>query len=221
MVSVVLPTKGRAAQAARCVERFLQTSRGYGVEVVVVTDEDPETVAACRDSGALVLDPPVSRGAIWAWNFGAAIAEGDVLVLGADDLWPMHGWCGEMLERMAAFPEGDGLVGFNDLARRGEELATHYAMSRRYCARYNGGVLACPKYRHFYIDNEANARAKRAGRFVWAEFAVLEHRHPAWQKAPVDAGYAARQPWIDGDAQTFFERAQAGFPDDFDPVVVW
>lgn len=218
-VSVVLPSRGRAAQARRCVERLLATTRGYALEVVVVTDGCRETSEALRPLADRLVELPRRSGAPAAWNAGAAAATGEIIVLGADDLWWGHGWIGEMLERMAELPDGDGLVGFNDLARDGDELATHYAISRRFMVEHLGGVLACPAYRHYYIDNEANVRAKLAGRFTWARFCLVEHRHPLYGKAEMDTVYAETMGLIEQDGETFLRRAAAGFPDDYKPSV--
>ena len=42
--SVVMPSRGRAQQAAECVERLLHASRGYRVEVIVVTTKQDKLV---------------------------------------------------------------------------------------------------------------------------------------------------------------------------------
>jgi glycosyltransferase involved in cell wall biosynthesis len=220
VVSVIIPSRERAAQAARCVERCLATSRGYDLEVIAVSDADPETARLCEAAGARVLLAAERLRAIACWNWGASEALGDVLVLGADDLWFCHGWIGEMLERMAEFPDGDGLVGFNDLHFNGKILATHFAVSRGFAIQHLGGVLVTPSYRHYYCDNEANVRAKRAGRFVWAERCLVEHRHPMNGKATWDSIYESTKPLLEMDKLIYEARARAGFPDDFAAVLV-
>lgn len=218
-VSVILPSRGRPEQAARCVERARATARGYDLEVIGIADADPATAAALAGVADQMLALPERVGPIAGWNLGAAAASGAVLVLGADDLWWFHGWIGEMLERMNEFPGGDGMVGFNDLAQNGNELATHFAVSRQFAIEHFGGVLVCPHYQHYCVDNEATARGQRAGRYVWAQNAVTEHRHPVWRKARMDATYAERQPLLQADFELFQRRQAAGFPDDFEPVL--
>lgn len=219
-VSVIMPTRERPEQARRCLERLWQTSVGYDVEAVAVVDGDSATAEAISESGlGRVIMLPERMGAVRAWNLGAAAATGDVLVLAADDLWWFHGWIGEMLEQMAAFPGGDGMVGLNDLAQNGALLATHYAVSRRFAIEHFGGVLVCPHYRQYFIDNEATARARRANRYTWAQNAVVEHRHPCWRKARMDGLYAASSQFMQVDGETFIRRRTAGFPDDFEAVL--
>lgn len=219
-VSVILPTRERPEQARRCLERLWQTAVGYDVEAVAVVDQDESTVAAISGAGlGRVIALPERVGAVRAWNIGATAASGDVLVLAADDLWWFHGWVGEMLEQMARFPTGDGMVGFNDLAQDGNILATHYAVSRRFAIEHFGGVLVCPHYRQYFVDNEATARARRANRYIWAQNAVVEHRHPCWRKAELDGLYTASSQFMKVDGETFVRRRTAGFPNDYDAVL--
>lgn len=219
-VSVILPSRERPEQLRKCIERLFHTalwSTQYDLEVVGVVDGDPATEQVLHAFGppVQVLSSPERMGALLAWNWGVSAATGDVLVLAADDVWFYHGWLNEALDRLAELPNGDGLVGFNDLARDGNELATHFLVSRRFAVEHLGGCLVTPRYHHYFCDNEANERAKRAGRFVWAFNAVVEHRHAAWGKAPVDGVYSAVSGWLDEDRNLFMARQAAGFPDDF------
>lgn len=217
-VSVVVATRGRAGQAAACIERLLHASRGYRVEVIVVTD-DPLTFAATDCLATRVILSAERTPAPAGWHQGAALARADVLALGADDLWYGHGWIGETLDRLADFPDGEGLVGFNDLGRDGNELATHWAVSRGFARKHLGGALYPPCYQHYYGDNEVTARAKAAGRFQWAHYALVEHRHPAFGKAAVDAGYALASRVMEADRRLFEQRQAMGFPDVWEPAV--
>lgn len=216
--SVVVPSRGRAQQAAEMVERLLHASRGYRVEVIVVTD-DVQTFAATDNLATRVVLQQERTSAPLAWHAGAAVSRADVLVLGADDLWFGHGWLGETLDRLADFPDGEGLVGFNDLARDGNELATHWAVSRTFARKRLGGALYPPCYQHYCGDNEMTARAKAAGRFKWAQFALVEHRHPLFGKAEVDGLYVEKAPMLDADRHLFNWRQEQGWPEAWEGVL--
>lgn len=214
LVSIIMPTRERPKQALRCINRFWQTTRGYDVEIIVLTD-DPATVAVMP-----MLDLEPRSSALELWNHGARQASGDVLVLAADDLWPFHGWLGETLERMGDFPDArGGMIGFNDLGRDGSALATHWAITRAAAIAWNGGVLVPPCYHHYFVDNEVTERLRRADRYIWATNAIVEHRHPAFGKAQADALYLAKLPLMDVDGAIFRQRQAAGFPDDFPAVL--
>lgn len=218
-VSVIIPSRQRVAQVRECVERLWATVRGYDVECIVVADGDMATAQALDGVASRTILLPMQCGALQAWNTGASLATGAVLVLGADDLWWFHGWIGEMLEVMAQFPNGDGMVGLNDLAHDGNKISTHFGVSRQCAIEHFGGCLVTPVYRHYYVDQEAAARAKRAGRFAWAQNAVAEHLHPVFGKARMDAVYEWPQASLEADGELFFKRAAAGWPDDFEPVL--
>lgn len=220
LVSIILPTRERPEQARRCIDRFWQTTRGYDVEVIALTDDPQMHVTEGRPGSCLLRFVDERKTALELWNMGAELANGDILVLAADDVWPFHGWLGETLERMADFPDArGGMIGFNDLGRDGRALATHWAITRAAAIAWNGGVLVPPVYHHFFCDNEVTERLKRAGRYIWASNAVVEHRHPAWNKGQVDALYLNKVPLLDVDRATFERRQAADFPDDFPAVL--
>ena len=101
------------------------------------------------------------RGCSRAWNDALAATSGDPVVLAADDLVFHHGWLDAALECLAEFEDGWGLVGFND-GHCGEELSTHYLMSRRFIVEVLGGVVAWEDYRHSFNDLRSQ-RARSAG----------------------------------------------------------
>lgn len=225
-VSVILPSSWRVERLVSCVERLWATVRGFDVECIVVTeDEDSSTALRSAQNDRLrVVELPQWFGewrprALEAWNLGASVATGTVLVLGADDLWWFHGWIGEMMEQMAGLPDGEGMVGFNDLHHDGNRLSTHFAVGRQFAIETLGGCLVCPRYQHYYVDQEAMARAKRAGRFTWASNAVVEHLHPVFKTAPTDRLYEGTKRFFDADSEMFLARARLGWPDDFEAVI--
>ena len=93
-------------------------------------------------------------------------------------------------------------------------------MTRDYIEKYNGGVLVCPAYLHNFVDVEATIRAKNAGRYHYAVDAIVEHRHYLWGKAEKDATYKLSEGTFLPDQETFKKRAAAGFPDDFEPILM-
>ena len=220
-ISVVIPSKGRPDQLAAGVKRLFETTRGHDVEAVIVCDED-ETRGLVEDTLAgtgQVIWVVESLKVIPAFNAGLAVSTGDAVVLGADDLWWGDGWLDAALAALGTLDDLGGLVGLNDGAPIARDYATHYLMTRRYIAWNNGGVLACPHYEHTYIDPEACARAMRAGRYVYAADAVVEHRHWLWGKAAKDPTYAEADGTFERDRATYERRFAAGFPDDYAPVI--
>lgn len=203
--------------AADTIRSVAETTVGHDVEVVVAADvervEVPEL--GCR----VVMDhSPGLRGASRAWNDALRRAQGDPLVLAADDLEFQPGWLDAALETLSRFPGGWGFVGLND-GHWGADLSTHYLMSRRLIVEVFGGVVAWECYLHSFQDREANARAHAAGRYAWCEEARVVHRHWLWGDRQQDETDARN---LGGHTQSeiaFHTRAAAGFPNDFEPII--
>jgi glycosyltransferase involved in cell wall biosynthesis len=211
---VLFPTTGRAERAERCLRQLRETTAGHEVEIVAAVDADAETAKRIGELVDKLLYCPEYRGCSRAWNDCLREAEGDPIVFAADDLLFEGDWLGEALEALVLFDEGWGMVGFNDGHWNGNELATHYLMSRRFIVEVLGGVVAWDFYRHSFNDLEVNARAKAAGRYVWAEAAMVRHEHWLFgdrEQDPTDT----RTLGDHADAQAIYaERAAAGFPND-------
>jgi GT2 family glycosyltransferase len=158
------------------------------------------------------------RGCSRAWNDALAASTGDPVVLAADDLVFQPGWLDAALEEMERFDGGWGLVGFND-GHFGEELSTHYMVSKRLIREHFGGVIAWECYHHSFNDREANERAKRAGRYVWCRDARVHHSHWLFGDRLQDATDLRHLPRHPESEATFSARMAAGFPNNFDPAI--
>jgi hypothetical protein len=159
---------------------------------------DEEQIAACQEAGGEVL--------VMAWqpdradfakkiNYGFTHSSEPWLFQAADDVRFTAGWdvyalaVAERLER--------GVIGTNDLGnplvRRGMH-STHTLFSRSYIERYGGtvdrsGLVFSETYWHEYCDNEFVETAKARGQFAFSKRSVVEHFHPHWGKAEMDATY--------------------------------
>jgi GT2 family glycosyltransferase len=218
MISVLLATMGRPAQAEAFVHAVRATTAGHDVEIVAAVDGPERDAKALLDLGCVVDHAHEPRGSSAAWNAALKLASGDPVVLAADDLDFQPGWLDAALTKLAEFPGGWGLVGFND-GHWGEDLSTHYLMSRRFVTEVLGGVIAWECYRHSFNDREANARARAAGRYAWCPDAHVPHRHWTFGDRPQDTT-DTRLLGEHGDSQRAFDlRAAAGFPVDYEAVI--
>lgn len=217
-VSCIIPTRLRPAQARHCVDAFFATTAGHDVECIVVADSDQATVDAMEGSPAIVIMNKKRRGAIRSWNIGAMAATGDAFVFGADDLYWRAGWLDATLAALKMLPNEQGVVGLNCLDRD-DDVATHYLITRRAAIDVLGGVLAIPHYHHYWSDPEVTERAKRAGCYVMAATAIVEHRSHMVGRAPNDMTYAEALRWFPKDEEIYNKRLAAGFPSDYEPVI--
>lgn len=224
MVSVLLATTGRPDMAEACIRSLIATTSGHDIELVLAIDADAETLTRL----AMIAYPPhVSvvtdysrqyRGCSQAWNDALRLAQGDPLVLAADDVEYQSGWLDAALETLSTFPDGWGFVGLND-EHWGADLATHYLMSRRLIVEVFGGVVTWECYRHSFQDREANARAQAAGRYAWCEGARIVHRHWLWGDRRQDETDTRNLGGHAHSEMVFHARAAAGFPNDYEPVI--
>jgi len=211
IISIVLPTLGRVERLRIALESLWRSTE-IPVECIVVSDEKASLkVAQTLNCRAIQR----TAGPIEAWNIGAAEAMGEWIALGADDLIYHRNWAEEALKANIG-----GYVGFNDMWSKGIDWATHFMMTREFMVQHNGGCLAIPAYRSWYIDVETGYRAKRAGVYVLAKRAIVEHRHWMLGGAQNDKTYRNGQKWHEIDKEVFERRKAEGFIDDFDPVIV-
>jgi glycosyltransferase involved in cell wall biosynthesis len=218
MISFLLATTDRPEMAERAVRSILDTTQGHDVEIVAAVDACGKTAVALNELGCMVDYADEHRGCSAAWNAALSWAEGDPLVLAADDLEFHPGWLDAALQTLSEFPGGWGMVGFND-GHHGQELSTHYLMSRRLVVEVFGGRVAWEHYHHSFNDVEANERAKRAGRYAWCQDARVYHQHWLFgdrQQDQTDGRWLGDHPESE---RKFRERLSAGFPDDLEAVI--
>jgi len=220
-VSVIIPSLGRPEQIKRCVERLAETVQGYVVETVVVFEgDDPATAEAARSvPGVIVVENTTGLGAAAGWNEGSKHASGDALVMLGDDAWFHDGWLEAALQALEKIG-GSGMVGFNDGHTSGETHSAHHLLTRDYIIEYQGGCFIIPDYYSQYFDLEAVARAQRADKYIWASDSLVEHKHWVFGTAVKDATYRIGSDHMNSDRDIFQRRRAAGFPDDFEPILM-
>lgn len=221
--ALILPTLGRPEQAAKCVEQLLRTS---SADVVIITPIR-ETVSdvwtrdyrhIMQSDRVICIDTIGSVNASDGWNLGLRKNPTyDAYFLAADDIWAHDGWHNEVLR--VHKETGAGMVGINDMHSDGNIMATHYWMTRDFIVKHNGGVMSCPWYRSWCMDLETTERAKRAGQYVYAEHAKVEHRHVQWNAALMDDTYKLAKPKHIYDQVVCDYRRRHGWPDDFEAVI--
>lgn len=216
LTAVILPTWSRVEQAALCTRRLLETS---SADVVIITEDDISGFGDLQNNPRVLFDlVPPGMTAVQKWNHGLKMHPNyQAYVLGADDLWAHDGWHDEVLRVQSE--SQCGFVGINDGRTDGSILSTHYMMTREFIVFHHGGVMAVPHYSSWGIDEEATMRAKSANQFVYAQHAILEHRHYLWGKAQADATYMAGRRSRQYDIAIVRLRNSMGWPNDFERVI--
>lgn len=215
-VYVLLPVLYRHEQLRRVLQSLKDTAPEIGI-VVAIEPDDVDCEKIAKDFGAIVAKCPKARqGCAQAWNTALRNAPGTAtaFVLGADDIIFHDGWFEAAVKALDALG-GDGLVGFNDLHKK-PPMATHFMMTRKHLITVNGGVMACPHYVMENVDVEAIARAEKAGKYIYAENAIVEH---LWNGRKPDKYYLEAQRYRNKGRNMLEERRKAGWPNDFEAVI--
>lgn len=229
LISIVLPTCNRKDRLLKSIQQIADTTSGYAVEIVCVVDVDTATRDALatldvkrkgigKVTVKCVFDDKYN-GIPRSFNRGLAAATGEYIVFATDDLWFEPKWLTEAMKLMRQFPDGYGLVGFNDLHFGAPDVATGYIAHRRFIVEHMNGCLAFEHYLYCCNDAEACDRARNASRYAWCETAIVRHDHPTYGTRPQDANDLRQLPHIGHDMELFYRRRAAGHPDDFPPTI--
>lgn len=206
-IVVLVPVLNRPGNAQKLVDS-LAASEADAEIVFLCTVNDTDEIAACQATGARTEIVPwrPTRGD-WAKkiNWGHKHTDEPYLLLGADDLHFHPRWDEYALR--AARTTGAGVVGTNDLGNRWVmkgQLATHALVDRVYADESGTidepGKILHEGYFHNWVDAELTETAVARGKFAFARQSHVEHLHPSWGKAEIDATYTR------GLDQSQFER---------------
>jgi hypothetical protein len=127
-----------------------------------------------------------------------------------DDSLAAPNYIKNALEEMREFPDGIGLIGFND--KTGRTLPTHW-IAHRGLLPMIGNEFFHTGYHHTMCDVELMERAKELGRYHYSQTAFVLHDHPLFSDAEQDADYQrVYSPEIHGaDLELFNRRKENGW----------
>ena len=185
MITVLMPSRGREAQAAEARAAFDATKVIPTTKMLTVVDMEEPGYA-----GYDILRVAHEGGMANALN---AAAQGLLLTeeaeiigfVGDDHRFRTPGW--DLRIAAANQSIGGGIVYGNDLIR-GEELPSAVFMDARIVQAL--GWMALPGCRHLYLDDTWRELGKTLGRLRYLPDVVIEHLHPIAGKANWDDNYA-------------------------------
>ena len=217
--SILLPSAYRHRNLSQALNALFDTIGYNSVEVLIsLIDDDDHSLAMLEGLPVRAYFrtwDEYNKGAVYAWNNLASHSSGDILALWADDLYPQSAWLDRALRYI---DDGFGLVGFNDLHTDGNVYAAHWCASRDWLNQI-GGVMYPPQYHCWWADREMTERAQSAGRYVWGQDCIVEHRHFSFGAAPIDSTYQQAMPHYPIDERVYLERKATGYPIDYEPVM--
>lgn len=200
MISLLCPTRGRADQAMRLALSVVATaSQPDRVELLFYVDSDDLEKASYEQAISqhkaqldrlhrclLIVAEPI--GISKAWNVLAALSQGDLLVMAADDqIYNTAGWDDRLLTETLRFPDKIFCMWFNE-GHWGEKLCTFPIVSRKWClglGYFTTGLFEC-----LYDDLWIMDLAQRLDRLHYIPDVLTEHFHWSYGKSDIDATYA-------------------------------
>jgi len=195
IISIVLPTRGRADLVHRLLESIVTTAdRADRLELLLYLDNDDPSAHAIAHPGLRLLKlirPPAKMGAMAQACYEASTG-GYIMQLNDDVICRTRGWDTAVREAFSQFPDGVALVWCNDLFR-GATMPNLPTVSRRLCEQI--GCLCPVDYNRDYIDTHLfdifkKLEALGHRRLVYLQEVVLEHLHYETGKAEFDRTYS-------------------------------
>lgn len=193
-LAVIVPTRGRPANAARLAQAFRDTDALNAVPIFVIdrgdpahdayqhlvdTQEIPRLVAMPGEGGTGMTRPLNYLARRFATLYEA------VGFMGDDHLPRTGGWDGRVLDALDSLEPR--IVYGNDLLQ-GAALPTAVFMQSRMIQAL--GWMAPPVLRHLYVDNFWKELGEALVGLRYLDDVVIEHLHPVLSKAEWDEGYA-------------------------------
>ncbi|TGB13863.1 hypothetical protein [Streptomyces sp. MZ04] len=213
---VIIPTRGRPQAVPEIVQAWDDTGATADLLFAVDTD-DPELAAYKKNAAEYKGDERVRftfgkrRRLVGTLNQQAVKAAKSYRFLAfmGDDHRPRPAampWDARIRECLSG---GPGIVYGNDLLQ-GEAMATAVAMTSDIVETL--GYMAPPALVHLCVDLCWVEWGRGMGRITYLDDMVIEHLHPAAQKAPMDVGYAeVNSPeQVSSDSAAYYEYRDGG-----------
>lgn len=219
-VAVLVPVLHRPGNAKPFMTS-LRASTGLATVYAIHDRTDTKTAEAWRDAGASLVEFGSGNGRPGSFaekvNYAYGRTEQPWVFLVGDDVHFHPGW---LDHAQAVAADGYQVIGTNDLHNRrvtSGQHATHLLIARDYIDRHGAswdgpGVVCHPGYRHQFVDDEIVTAARQRDAWAMALGAHVEHLHPAWGGAPLDATYEHGQASGSSDQALFEQRLAAHTP---------
>lgn len=188
-ISLIHATRGRTTKAVACREMWISSAKYPETieHIFAVDNEDKESIMMSKQFINVISN---ANNPVAAWNLGAGISRGDLIVQMSDDWIPSLHWDVKLLDEVKDINlDLEPVVIAIDDGNRRDQLLCMAIMSR---ARFiqQGKLMFNPEYESVYSDNEFSKKAWEDGIVIDARDRILfEHLHPAFNKSEMDDTY--------------------------------
>jgi len=174
VISLIHATRGRPRQACIARKAWLDLAeRPQRVEHVFVTDGDDAVSLPLRRMFSAVVAQK-DGGPVAAWNLGAQVTCGQIMVQLSDDWTPVPRWDVLLEERLGNLNEPKVLA-ISDGTRKDDLLCMAICTRAYWALDY---FFFHPRFFSVFSDNWFTHEAYRRGVVVQARDVVFTHRHP-------------------------------------------
>jgi len=223
-ITALVPVLNRPKNVERFIKSFLDTTTPDKAELVFITSasctEEIEEINKFAGQATIAIAPDdiISWGKRinWGINYSAANTSftqpSSWILCGADDVVFDANWLKIAEDASQNF---SGIIGTNDLghpATIGGWHTTHPIVSRKYIMEQGTpeepGKFCHEAYDHNYVDVEFVHLAMKRGAWKHVPTCIIEHHHPAWNKAVWDDVYEKGKQNASADSQLWTRRKQ-------------
>lgn len=210
-IDLIIPTRNRLQKLERCLHSIPPSAEGLPIRVTIVCDGDPVTARhlLAGPNSTRVVNVKEHRGSVYCRNLVSQAVE-DALLYATDDIEFKKNAIAEAVKIMEErFPDGDGVVGFNQINANKFSVAGVALMGQRFLRRYPERKFLFPGYFHFSCQ-EVEYLGKKLNRIILAEKAEIVHYHPSFVKSETDITHIEARQHRKGDRSLSNERYYKG-----------
>lgn len=133
----------------------------------------------------------------------------DILLLASDDMIPVCDGYDQIIreDMFTHHRNGDGVLWYNDGNR--DDINTLCIFGKKYYERFN--YIYNPEYTSLWCDNEFTEVSLFLGKCAKINKTIIEHAHPAYQKANFDRLYAKNESFSKKDEDVYNKRKITNF----------
>lgn len=186
MISLCIPTRHRLSNIIRLIESIQVTASNIDdIELVIYIDDD-DTSYDNYEFGMVVREVRGPRIVLAdMWNKCAEQAQGDVLMIAADDIIFLDNeWDRKVYEKIAQYPDRIGNFWGKDGSPFQDSRATHSFLTREWVNAV--GYLVPPYFSCDYVDTWINDVSFGIDRYCFIEGAAIYHFHSDWGASEKD-----------------------------------
>ena len=179
-ILIKFPTRSRHSKSIELINKYISfASHPEHIQIIVSVDSDdhPEKYIFTDPCITVKVGPP--NGKINAINRDIPDhSTFDILLVASDDMIPIVKGYDDIIrmKMYENFPDGDGVVWFNDGFCK-NNVNTLVICGSKYYQRF--GYIYYPGYKSLWCDNEFTDVANRLKKQVYVDIVIIKHEHPA------------------------------------------